>query len=669
MYIKKLRDKNIGPLEKASVDFPFSELGNPKPIIFVGENGSGKSTLVSNIVDALYTLADEHFGNAMERSDDLDGKQYYKAISPVEIHSGQNHMYSYLNFGDEKPIHYVFKAGTLSVNRFREEVDVDSQFSLSWDKEENFKGIQANSDDAKRIFGKSIFCYFGPDRYEKPMWMGNKYAKHDSYYHPSVKQLWNGVLQNPITIKNVIEMNLQWLLDIIVDSRLELVNSEGTYQVANGNAFQPQMQARTNLETIMSKIVGRSVRFSFNARNAGPSRLKIVDAKTSEIIAPTLDSLSTGQIALFNMFSSIVRYADTNNINNSIRLSQITGIVVIDEIELHLHTKLQKEVIPELIKLFPNVQFIITTHAPLFLLGMQEVFDEDGYEIYEMPTATKISVERFSEFQRAYDYFKKTETYQRDTQNTILSVVPSKKALVITEGATDWKHMKTAMAVLKDKEEYIELFDGLDFEFFEYEPNNSPVEAIHKVQMGNSVLSAICENVCKIPQDVVRIFIADRDHEETNKKLGSKEKNYKNWGNNTFSFLIPVPSSRVDTPDISIEHLFTNDEIKTEVLCDDGITRRLYMGNEFDTRGLAPGIDRYCEKAKICGPDKIGVIEGSQGDKITSIEGNDGVANYALSKMNFAKHVVAHPECFIFDNFVEIFKIIKAIIEEGKGNA
>ncbi len=37
--------------------------------------------------------------------------------------------------------------------------------------------------------------------------------------------------------------------------------------------------------------------------------------------------------------------------------------------------------------------------------------------------------------------------------------------------------------------------------------------------------------------------------------------------------------------------------------------------------------------------------------------------------MNFAKHVMAHPECFNFDNFVEIFKIIKAIIEEENGNA
>ena len=668
MYIAKIRDKNIGPLEEVSVDFPFSELGNPKPVIFVGENGSGKSTFLSNIVDAFYTLADKHFGNAMERSDDSDGKQYYKAISPVEIHTGQNSMYSYIYFTDSKPIHYFFKAGKISDAWFKKQVDIGPQFTLTWSEKGNYKGIQANPDDVEGIFKKDIICYFGPDRYEKPMWMGKKYSDFEDYYHPSVKTSWNGILQNPIAIKNVTEVNLQWLLDVIVDSRLELIGCGNYLQPANANTFLPLMQSRLNLETIMSKIIGKRVQFSLNIRNAGASRFKIVEAGTNVVVAPTLDSLSTGQIALFNMFSSIVRYADANDLNSSIRLDQISGMVVIDEIELHLHTKLQKEVLPELIKLFPKVQFIITTHAPLFLLGMQDIFGDDGYEIYEMPTATKINVERFSEFQRAYDYFKKTETYQKDAQNAIATVSSNKKAIVVTEGATDWKHMKTAMAVLKEKEEYVELFSGLDFDFFEYEPANSKDEAEHKLEMGDKALISICENYAKLPQNVRYIFIADRDVETTSKKMGCATSQYKKWAPNVYSFLLPIPESRKETPNICIEHMYSDEQIKTDVVVN-GVARRLYLGNEFDPRGLAPAIDRYCEKSSICGPDKISIIEGSQGDKITSISGNDGVTNYALSKMNFAKHVVSNPEHFDFENFVEIFKVIKAIIEEENGNA
>lgn len=43
------------------------------------------------------------------------------------------------------------------------------------------------------------------------------------------------------------------------------------------------------------------------------------------------------------------------------------AIVLIDEIELHLHPKLQRKIMPKLSEIFPNVQFIVTTHSPQVL--------------------------------------------------------------------------------------------------------------------------------------------------------------------------------------------------------------------------------------------------------------------------------------------------------------
>jgi predicted ATP-binding protein involved in virulence len=40
------------------------------------------------------------------------------------------------------------------------------------------------------------------------------------------------------------------------------------------------------------------------------------------------------------------------------------GIVLIDEIDLHLHPKWQRQILPKLMTLFPNVQFVVTTHSP-----------------------------------------------------------------------------------------------------------------------------------------------------------------------------------------------------------------------------------------------------------------------------------------------------------------
>ena len=46
---------------------------------------------------------------------------------------------------------------------------------------------------------------------------------------------------------------------------------------------------------------------------------------------------------------------------------KLSGIVLIDEIEAHLHLELQKNFLPFLTKIFPNIQFIVTSHSPFIL--------------------------------------------------------------------------------------------------------------------------------------------------------------------------------------------------------------------------------------------------------------------------------------------------------------
>lgn len=56
---------------------------------------------------------------------------------------------------------------------------------------------------------------------------------------------------------------------------------------------------------------------------------------------------------------------------------ETTGIVLIDEIDLHLHPKWQKTIIQDLKRIFPNIQFIVTTHSPLIIAsaGKGEIFN------------------------------------------------------------------------------------------------------------------------------------------------------------------------------------------------------------------------------------------------------------------------------------------------------
>ena len=49
------------------------------------------------------------------------------------------------------------------------------------------------------------------------------------------------------------------------------------------------------------------------------------------------------------------------------------AVVLVDEIDLHLHPKWQREIISYVSEIFKNVQFIVTTHSPLIIQSMQEV--------------------------------------------------------------------------------------------------------------------------------------------------------------------------------------------------------------------------------------------------------------------------------------------------------
>ena len=345
VYLKYLVDKNVGPLTDVRIDFPFSSEGNPKPVILVGENGTGKSTILSNIVDAFFEMAGKIYSNAC-KSGENHSHLYFKAIFPAETHLGTSFMYSVISFFHPKNLNYIFKSGDLSFQDFR--VQLGNNILLEpWDAVSNVKNVFGDEKAISDIWKNNVLCYFGPDRYEKPAWMVDNYYQKDEFLHPNMKKRWGDTLLNPIIAQGVTLANLQWILDVIADSRAEIVNENGNILLDCNNDIDDLRnlrKTRDNLESILSKIIGEDVYLQMNYRNRGGTRIIIVRKSDNCILCPTLDSLSTGQIALFNLFATIVRYADNEDLEKSFHLEDITGIVVIDEIELHLHSKLQKEV-------------------------------------------------------------------------------------------------------------------------------------------------------------------------------------------------------------------------------------------------------------------------------------------------------------------------------------
>lgn len=96
MYIRKIVSKNLGPIKKIQLLLPL-ENGVPKPVVLVGENGTGKSTLISNVVDSFYEIAGAAYPDARKHGE-TEGYEFYKIINPIEIHTGEKYLYSYIKY-------------------------------------------------------------------------------------------------------------------------------------------------------------------------------------------------------------------------------------------------------------------------------------------------------------------------------------------------------------------------------------------------------------------------------------------------------------------------------------------------------------------------------------------------------------------------------------------
>lgn len=85
-----------------------------------------------------------------------------------------------------------------------------------------------------------------------------------------------------------------------------------------------------------------------------------------ECVKLTLEQLSEGYRNMVALTIDLVRRAYLLNPTSEKPLD-VTGVVLVDEIELHLHPRWQQRVLYDLTQLFKNIQFIVTTHSPQVL--------------------------------------------------------------------------------------------------------------------------------------------------------------------------------------------------------------------------------------------------------------------------------------------------------------
>ena len=466
MYAKRIQLVHYGPIEELDIEFPF--VGEtPKPIVLVGQNGAGKSILLSHIVNGLIAAK----GVAYPDSPEVEIGRVYKLRDNSYIQAGSDYYFSRVEFDDaffvsevrsrfNKRDYPEVPHGILGTDAEGLWGKVKPEENDCYDSNFSIRSVSAVTD----LFARNCVLYFPFNRFEEPAWLNEENLKAEARYM-DLKHL-AGQTSRKVVSYSPLHDNLNWLFGVIYDrAAFELQTRNYNVPVNDGKTTFPlpmfsgysghaTMTYEMALQIVRTVTRRSDARFGIGRRS---NRIVSIQSATGPLV-PNVFQLSSGETSLLNLFLSVLRDFDLCGATFS-SADEVRGVVVVDEIDLHLHAVHQHEVLPALIKMFPRVQFVVTTHSPLFVLGMRQVFGEDGFALYRLPQGRQISPEEFSEFGDAYRAFTETVHYSNDIRAAIEG---AQKPIVFVEGLTDEKYIQKASQFLGKETmvDRIEIRDG-----------------------------------------------------------------------------------------------------------------------------------------------------------------------------------------------------------------
>ncbi len=344
MRIKKLELKNFRGFEELTIDFPEGESGLA---VFVGVNGSGKTSVLDGIAKGLKVVQENLKKNENERlgswiSEDDIRMVAHKIGSKTTYEKQKDHKISISVKNENDEISWSFHQNGGDADKIRTLVA-------------DFKSDV--SDGMKREL--PILIYYKAQR----NWSTKKAEKIELYPIGSRLDKYLDCFDPKISTQTLFE----WF------KRMKFIQFEN-----DDGELPPEVKevrdAITKGLKSLNHYSNKKISIIFSAKN---DELEI-NIGNNEIMLFRL--LSDGLRSTLGMIGDIAyRMSEINpHIGNRSK-----GIVIIDEIELHLHPSWQRTIIPVLRKIFPNIQFIVTTHSPQVLSNVprENVFILNNFKL------------------------------------------------------------------------------------------------------------------------------------------------------------------------------------------------------------------------------------------------------------------------------------------------
>lgn len=632
-YLSRIIIYNRAPFDRLDLSFEKNGIS-----VLTGVNGQGKTTIESYIVDSWFEIIRQHFASEFKGFEET----YYRLATRMYVIDLTKPSLVYIQYkmGDET-VDYLNMEGNINETQYNEIVNLPNKkidfkdFKNHLDKAHRVKYVSSNIKEEKvyEWLNTNVVTSFPSFRYEMPYYLTEHFK--DEYKFKKDSNL-NGYLRNPLEVVTGINEVTNWLMDLVLDMELYDNEHKSTETILWRNVSTILSAA------LVSKLKSDSARFGLGRRNSGAARISVVKLSDEVQFYPSIFGMSSGELSILSMFVEILRQAD--NITTNIKLEDIQGIVLVDEIDKHLHIKLQKEALPAMLELFPNVQFIISTHSPFLTMGLAEnaktqqrskIVDLDQGGLETEPKSVEIYQEVYDMMIGENNNFKQLYDDLQDQLKT------ETKPIVITEGKTDAKHIKNAINKLG--------IEDIDVDFYEIGNQN----------WGDTQLMAMMEQLAKLDNNRKIIGIFDRDDDDCIKFTSADKCSFKNLreGSNVYVFCIPLVNEDEYGPKISIEHYYHKKDL---LKIYEG--KRIFLGEEF-LKNMNSKDGNYQTRAKKL-PHKIDV-NGVIDEAVYNYSDIMHAKSIALTKNDFADLVCGDTDYaadFDLSNFIQIIEVLRELI-------
>ncbi|MFC6205135.1 AAA family ATPase [Psychrobacter urativorans] len=409
MKVKRLQLQNYGRFEDLTIDFAPTAEKTSNVTVIVGNNGAGKSQILQALATGLSwfiaKLHDENADGIELTQSNIKNNTY---LSSVKINIEDLSCIERNNQWYEENIKADWKIDATTEKKFR-----PATYGLRVNRLSKVIRSYVYQFENNEDTSLPIFAYYPVERTIRSTpveisdnFINNQFTAYDNALEKSVsfesffawfreredieneeKAKIRNLHKDDSDLVSLLKSEFNYPKNIakkaLPQDEIDLMTLELIHNIRDKIHFQFNNKFQDNLLSAVRDSIEFFTSFkNVHIRRQGTPTM-IVEKDGEEL---DVNQLSQGEKSLLALVGDIARRLALLNpsLDNPL---EGEGVVMIDEVDLHLHPKWQHDLIDKLVKTFPNVQFILTTHSPHVISDRNDILLyslEDG-ELIEMP--------------------------------------------------------------------------------------------------------------------------------------------------------------------------------------------------------------------------------------------------------------------------------------------